>query len=242
MNSEFFPPGMDLEQVIEERYSQFHAAAAAEFPPCLRLSPYVGYALQSTLNFLRDHPQRLDSFRSLLREQANKELASILIPVMPMARKLARRNAALARIAEEVPGAVVISLWKANSVFDPSRGQFLGWLKTFTYHVAMQLLDEEYEAIRRTGEGADPALIVDDRPVPGSEPAPVQSREKLIQLFHDALQDPLDRTIFLMAFRDEMSNESIAASLHLSMNALYKRRERIRKKLDPLRGRFFEEE
>jgi DNA-directed RNA polymerase specialized sigma24 family protein len=237
-SEDFFPSGSDIEQVVESRFAELYQRAGQEFPASLRRSPLVGYALEKAIARLRQGGDR-HSFDKFLREQARDEKAGLVRAVQLMICNLVKRNKALARVADDIPNEVYVSLHRTSAVYDPAGAPFYGWLRAVSYRVAMRLLTKEFARSARTAEGADPALLVAPAPEPGASRDPIPSFAEILQQLIDALPDELDRRILHLRFHHAQPNESVARHLGLTMNGLYKRFERIRKRLAPLGGRYF---
>src|SRR5262249_4116905 len=132
----FSPLGTEFdEEAVEAHFAELYAWAAKEFPESLRHSPLVGYALQRALDRLRAGRDQTSRFGARLREEAAVELAGLHQAVVPMVRKLIKQNPGLARVADDVPGELYVSLHRTRVAFDPSRGSFYGWLHGVAYRV-----------------------------------------------------------------------------------------------------------
>ena len=239
LSHEFFPPGKDFDQAIEERFTDLYARAAAEFPASLQHSPVVGYALKKALDRIRQQSELLGSFEALLREQARDEMAGLMAAIEPMVHKLTGRNKGMVRVADEVRAEVFLSLHRTRTVYDPNRGPFFAWLHGVVRFVAIRLLAKEFAALARSASGADPDGIADPTPPPDIDRDPIPSFEEILSDLSDHLHDETDRRILHLKFREGQPNDRIVAALNLNRNALYKRLERIRKQLAPLGLKYF---
>jgi RNA polymerase sigma factor (sigma-70 family) len=240
MSDDFFPPGEDFQQVLEKQFDELHALAAGVFPPSLRRSPMVGAALDKALQRFRAQAGTAKRFDELLREQAREEWSVLMDQIVPMVRKLVKRNKGLARVAEDVQTEVFLSLHRTRSEYDPAVAPFHAWVRGVAKRLAVRLLSREFRAIARVRDVEAAGLAVDPSPGPGEEPDPIPPFEVIFAQLEAALTDDLDRRIFRLKYQDNQPNKRIAATLNLNMNALYKRLERLRRRLGPLGDLFYD--
>jgi RNA polymerase sigma-70 factor (ECF subfamily) len=142
-------------------------------------------------------------------------------------RALHRRYAALvftvaARVvdpaaAEEVVQDVFLTLWRKHATFDPSRGPLKPWLCRMTRHRAMNLARNR----RRTPQASDAPFdvvagdIADDALEP-DEALWHAHRRSALRAAIDALPHEQRRALSL-AYFDELTQEQIAAALHVPL-------------------------
>jgi DNA-directed RNA polymerase specialized sigma24 family protein len=206
-------------------------------PSSLEHSPLVERAVDQAVRRSRT------GFRppgDLLRDQVDIELAALVSAVKHMSLKMVKKNKGFARIVDDVPTEVFLSLNSTSSAYDPGRGSFYAWLRGMTYLASVRLLTNELTAVHRLTSAVDPAVIPDPGSAPGEERQSLPPLDEILALFKEHLPDPIDHQILVLKFKNQLSSERVAAQLDLNVNTVYKRFERIKKKLSPLGIRFFD--
>lgn len=212
------------------------AMATRQFPPSLEHAPHVARAAEAALQRFKAGE---GSLHDLVPEEARIQMASIMRTVKDMSDELGGRNRGFAGVADAVPSEVFLSLLRSKAPFDQSRGSFEAWMKGVVAMSALRLASQEAKKRARTTYVPDLQIFPAREEGPEDDTEPLPPLEELHKRLRERLADDRERHIFDLKYVKNLTTEQIMAELDLKKDAVYKRLERVRKRLEPFAGEFF---
>ena len=175
---------------------------------------------------LQDH----EAYAALYRRHAG--------PVYSVARSVLRDEA----VAEEVVHDVFLNLWRQPQSYEPSRGNFQGWLLRVTRNRSIDLLRQRRDVPFPTSHGGDDGDAVDGMtwiPDPDPDPADQAVSETTAEAVRGALKTlPREHRILLeLAYFGGLTQREIAIKVDRPLGTVKTQmRTSMRRLADMLRG------
>lgn len=165
----------------------------------------------------------------------------------PLVRRLARQSglqpADAADLEQEVFRAVAAAIDRFNP--DPAHGSFRGWLHAITRNMLINWLAAQRKHPRATGDSAHARLLaeqVDPALLPGdTSHYENEYRRRLFQWASDRVRGDVQETTWLAFWKTAVEGRSpadVAATLGLSVGAVYVNRNRVMARIRSLIAEF----